>query len=227
MLDYPYNPTSFNGEPEKAMTVQEAIERRRSVHSYDPSVTIQDNELRDLLQLATLAPSSFNLNHWRFISVTSREGKQKLFDLSLNQHHIRDASAVLIILGKINAHEDVGLFIEDWIEKGYYPDDSHLRRVSEGFYGTRPEMQRDEAIRSTSIMAGMLMLAAFERGWSTAPIIGFNGKRLMEELAIPDNYLPVMLMTIGKELVPPPPRVKRLGLDSVMMQERFRLSDTL
>ena len=43
------------------------------------------------------------------------------------------------------------LFVQDWIDKGYYPDDKHLHGVSERFYGTNPTVQRDEAIRSTSI----------------------------------------------------------------------------
>ncbi len=204
------------------MTVTEAIQKRRSVHSYDPTVVMDDGELHDLLTLATLAPSSFNLNHWRFVAVRSEEGKRKLFDLSLNQKHILEASVVLIILGKIDAHKDVDLFVNDWIRKGYYPDDSHLRKVSEEFYGARPEKQRDEALRCPSIMAGMLMLAAVERGWGSAPIIGFNASALMKVFAIPDNHLPVMLMTIGKEKDPPPKRVKRLKLDMILHQERFQ-----
>ena len=125
----------------------------------------------------------------------------------MNQKHILDAGAVLVVLGKIDAHLDVDRFIPDWIEKGYYPDDKHLRGVSEKFYGTNPVVQRDEAIRSTSIMIGIMMLAAVERGLSTAPIIGFRPKDVIEALNIPENYLPVMMLTVGYEKNPMPTRV--------------------
>jgi len=203
------------------MTVTEAMQTRRSVHSYDPNRPISDELLRELIEASTLAPSSFNLNQWRFITVQSKEGKEKLHQASLDQKHILDASAVLIVLGKIDAHEDVDLFVDDWISKGYYPDDQHLRVVSDKFYGLNPIVQRDEAIRSTSIMIGMMMLAAKERGLDTAAIIGYNPQAIMESFNIPDNYMPVMLLTVGYEKTPPPDRVKRLSFDEIVHEERY------
>lgn len=203
------------------MTVTEAIESRRSVHSYDPTRNVSDEQLRELIEVSVKAPSSFNLNHWRFIVVRSEEGKRKLHESSLNQKHILDASAVMIVLGKIDAHEDVDLFIDDWLEKGYYPDDKHLRVVSGKFYGLNPTVQRDEAIRSTSIMIGMMMLAARERGLDTAAIIGFRPPEIIDAFNIPENYMPVMLLTVGYELNKPPERVMRLGYDDIVHEERF------
>ncbi len=203
------------------MTVTEAMQARRSVHSYDSSKPISDDLLHELIEVSTLAPSSFNLNQWRFVIVRSQEGKEKLHQASLDQKHILDASAVLIVLGKIDAHEDVDLFVDDWIDKGYYPDDKHLRVVSDKFYGLNPNVQRDEAIRSTSIMIGMMMLAAKERGLDTAAIIGFHPDAIMENFNIPENYMPVMLLTVGYEKTPPPERVKRLGYEEIVHQEVF------
>ena len=128
---------------------------------------------------------------------------------------------MLIVLGKIDAHKDASLFIADWIAKGYYPDDKHLRIVSEQFYGTNPTVQRDEAIRSTSIMIGMMMLAAVEMGLSTAAIIGFRPQEVIRDFAIPENYMPVMLLTVGHELKPMPTRVKRLGYHDIVFKEKF------
>lgn len=203
------------------MTVSEAIHQRRSVHFFDPTREVRDDQLRELIEISRLAPSSFNLNHWRFIIVKSEEGKRKLHAASLNQKHLLDASAVLIVLGKIDAHEDVERFAGDWIAKGYYPDDKHLKIVSERFYGTNPTVQRDEAIRSTSIMVGMMMLAAVERGLSTAAVIGFRPDEVMRSFEIPENYLPVMLLTIGYEAKPMPERVMRLPFEEIAFRESF------
>ncbi|GBE30390.1 putative NAD(P)H nitroreductase YodC [bacterium BMS3Bbin04] len=203
------------------MTVTEAINARRSVHSYDTSKSISDKELRELIELSTLAPSSFNLNHWRFITVRSDDGKKRLHAASFDQKHILDASAVLIVLGKIDAHEDVEKFTGDWVNKGYYADEKHLKIVTSKFYGLNPTVQRDEAIRSTSIMIGMMMLAAKERGLDTSAIIGFKPDEVVEAFNIPSNYLPVMLLTVGHELTPPPERVIRLNYDEIVYEETF------
>jgi putative NAD(P)H nitroreductase len=203
------------------MTVSEAMKARRSVHSYDPAKEVSNEQLEKLISLSTLAPSSFNLNHWRFIIIKDRANKEKLFASSLKQKHILDASATLIVLGKIDAHKDAAQFIPDWIAKGYYPDDKHLRIVSEQFYGTNPTVQRDEAIRSTSIMIGMMMLAATEMGLSTAAVIGFRPQEVVRDFAIPDNYMPVMLLTVGYELNPMPARVMRLGFKDIIYKEHF------
>ena len=203
------------------MTVTEAIQKRRSVHSYDTGRDVTAAQLRKLIDTAALAPSSFNLNQWRFIAVRAPERRQRLMEISLNQKHVGEAPVTLIVLGKIDAHTDVDRFADDWIAKGYYPDDRHLRFVSDEFYGKNPAIQRDEAIRSTSIMAGFFMLAAVETGLSTAAVIGFRPDELVQEFNIPDNYVPVMLLTVGYEKERMPERVKRLAFDEITFGDTF------
>ncbi|MGQ0518439.1 nitroreductase family protein, partial [Bacillus sp. D-CC] len=50
----------------------DVIRGRRSIRSYDPSVTISDEEIKELLEEAMLAPSSSNLNPWRFMVITNQ-----------------------------------------------------------------------------------------------------------------------------------------------------------
>jgi len=45
----------------------------------------------------------------------------------------------------------------------------------------------------------LFMLAAKERGWDTCPMIGFDPEAIREILNIPDQYVPAMMITIGKE----------------------------
>lgn len=46
------------------------IRERRSVRFYDPSVKIDEEEIKELLEEAILAPSGTNLNPWRFMVYT-------------------------------------------------------------------------------------------------------------------------------------------------------------
>ena len=47
----------------------DVIQERRSVRSYDPTVKISREEMTEILELATLAPSSSNLQPWRFLVI--------------------------------------------------------------------------------------------------------------------------------------------------------------
>ena len=49
------------------MNTVEAIRTRRAVKVYDPSFQLSREEKDELLQLALLAPSAFNLQHVRFV----------------------------------------------------------------------------------------------------------------------------------------------------------------
>ena len=47
------------------------IESRVSANHFDPSHVLSDAEIGELVRLATLAPSAYNLQNWRFIAVPS------------------------------------------------------------------------------------------------------------------------------------------------------------
>ncbi|WP_249596897.1 nitroreductase family protein, partial [Peribacillus frigoritolerans] len=55
---------------------------RRSIKNYDKSVKISREEMEKILTLATLAPSSVNMQPWRFLVIDSPEGKATLAPLA-------------------------------------------------------------------------------------------------------------------------------------------------
>ena len=57
------------------MNVAEAIQTRRSTRHYDTTRPLERRQIEELIELANLAPSSFNFQHWKFIVV--HEGEQK------------------------------------------------------------------------------------------------------------------------------------------------------
>ncbi|UZJ57924.1 nitroreductase family protein [Pseudomonas sp. KU26590] len=59
-------------------TVTEAIQSRFSAHSYDPTHVLSEQDVTGLIDLARHAPSAFNLQHWRFIAVHTKEAKAKM-----------------------------------------------------------------------------------------------------------------------------------------------------
>ena len=58
------------------MHLTNVIAERRSVKQYDPDHRITDEELKTLFAQVVLSPSSFNLQHWRFVVVRDAEAKE-------------------------------------------------------------------------------------------------------------------------------------------------------
>lgn len=72
-------------------------------------------------------------------------------------------------------------------------------KATYGLYERNGErFQEDEAIRNACLNAMSLMYAAEEYGWNTCPMIGFNPEELKKEFNIPENLIPVLMITLGK-----------------------------
>jgi nitroreductase len=61
-------------------TLLDLLRERVSVDRFDPARGIDESEIRDLVADATTAPSSFNIQHWRFVAIRRPEDKTRLRD---------------------------------------------------------------------------------------------------------------------------------------------------
>jgi nitroreductase len=60
------------------MDTFDAIKERRSVKHYDPNHKLTDEEVNQLLSLAVLSPTSFNIQNWRFVVVKDSEVRKQI-----------------------------------------------------------------------------------------------------------------------------------------------------
>lgn len=82
------------------MEVREAIEKRRAYRSLDPA-PISDELIRDLVESASLAPSCFNNQPWRFVFVRDPEVLKEMHGaLSKNNEWITDASLIIAVFSR-------------------------------------------------------------------------------------------------------------------------------
>jgi nitroreductase len=56
----------------------DVLTRRTAAEHFDSAASIPDSEIKQLVEEASQAPSSFNIQHWRFIAVTDPEIRQRL-----------------------------------------------------------------------------------------------------------------------------------------------------
>lgn len=205
------------------MEFNQLLQARYSVNQFDPNATINREDLESIIQAATLAPSSYNLQHWRFLVVDDKDNKLKLKSAAYNQQKVEDAAAAIVVLGNLKAHEDANRIVDDLSEKGYLPEQYKENVINQinGLYGNNEIMQRDEAIRGSSLAAMTLMLAAENKGFGTCPMIGFDPERVRQEFNIPENLIPVMIITIGPENEPDMPRKLRFPVKEIITYNGF------
>ncbi|QRG68068.1 nitroreductase family protein [Brevibacillus choshinensis] len=209
-------------QTEMKLTAEQAMEARHSVRKYDPNAVIPQGELNEILRLASTAPSSWNLQHWRFLVVTDPAIKQKLLPIAYNQQQVVDAYATIIILGDLEADKAAAVVYDKALAKGLVSQqvrDTMVGQV-EGAYKNNPEIARDEAIRNSSYAAMQLMLAAKSKGYDTCPMGGYDKAKLIEALNIPPRYIPSLMLTLGKASVQAHP-TERLSLDELVIENSF------
>lgn len=209
-------------QTEMKWTTEQVMEARHSVRKYDPTATIPQGELNEILRLAASAPSSWNLQHWRFLVVTDPAIKEKLLPIAYNQQQVVDAYATIIILGDLEADKSARLVYDEAVANGLMNEsvrDTMIVQI-EGAYKSNPEIARDEAIRNSSYAAMQLMLAAKAKGYDTCPMGGYNRDALIKELNIPSRFLPTLMLTVGKASVQAHPTA-RFGLDQLVINNSF------
>ncbi len=190
----------------------ETIQQRQSVKSYRTDKAISDSDLDELMQEVVLSPSSFNLQHWKFVAVKSNEIKRKIKEAAWGQEHVESCSFLIAVCGKLNAFEDASTIYQDVdpiIKNKVLP-------MIKGFYENKEQLQRDEAIRSASLAAMTLMFGAVNRGWDTCPMIGFEPEAISKILELDESHIPVMLLTLGYRKEDPRPRSPRRPITEVV-----------
>jgi nitroreductase len=179
--------------------IAEVIKSRISANSYDTDRSLTDQQIAELIDLATHAPSAFNLQNWRFVAVRSTEAKARLLPLAFGQQKIVDAAVTFIVCGTLNPHATLPASLKPTLDAGIIDQTIYDMWVgaAQGMYHENPQLQRDEAIRSGSLAAMTLMLAAKGQGLVSTPMIGFDPSAVAQEFGLSDAEIPVMLVTVG------------------------------
>ena len=195
------------------------LNERTSAEHFDSATEISVQEIKELVSEACQAPSSFNIQHWRFIAVTDERIRERLKEATIepNQERVANAPLIFLILGDLNAHQRLEGILDETVRAALLPREvaDVWLRTANGLYHSDPRVARDEAIRSGSLAAMTLMLAAGNRGYVSCPI-GFNPVQVMKTLSISDHYVPVMMLTVGRPAAGNTARRPRLPVDQVL-----------
>lgn len=192
---------------------------RRSIRKYDINHKISKEEMNVMLEEATRAPSSMNMQPWRFVIVETKEGKDKLRPVLYgNLQQLETSSAMICIFTDLMKFEYAEKIFNKAVEQGLMPEEvreKQLRNIANMIPSLSEESIEKGGLIDSGLVAMQLMLVAKEHGYDTCPIGGFRHDQIALALGIdPNRYKPVFIISIGKAVEPGYPSV-RLDLDDI------------
>lgn len=195
--------STTTGKFHKTNDFNEIVLGRRSVKAYDPEVKISREEMTEILAEASRAPSSINLQPWRFLVIDSAEGKEKLAPLArFNQTQVLTSSAVIAVFYDANNIEHMDEIFGKAVELGYMPKDiadMQLQKVKPYYANMAASDLRDVNLIDSGLVSMQLMLVARAHGYDTNPIGGYEKDQIAEAFGLDkDRFQPVMLISMGK-----------------------------
>ena len=200
------------------MNVSTAIKSRRAIKAFDPSHRISKDETEQLMSLALLSPTSFNIQNWRFLMVCDPELRRQIRAVAWDQAQVTDASLLIVLTADLKswAREPARYW-----RNAPQPVQEFILPAIEQFYNGHEQVQRDEAMRSCGIVAMALMLAAQEMGYASCPMVGFDFDKVGKLINLPVDHVVAMFVTIGKGVKDAWARDGRIAMNEAVITDRF------
>jgi nitroreductase len=181
------------------------IRERHSVRKYDPNFKISQEEIKDILSEATLAPSSSNMQPWEFMVIQDEETKKELRAIANNQEQVETSSAVIAVLGDKEMYKNAEKIFQQSFEAGLLDQETMERMIENTtkLYSSAPaETRTNIATFDAGLVSMQLMLIAKARGYDTVTMGGFNKQKFAERFEVSERYFPIVLIALGKAATP-------------------------
>ncbi len=178
------------------LTVPDAVHARHAIRAYTPEGVARE-DLDAILRETALAPSSSNLQPWRFLVVKDAAAKERLAGAAFHQKQIT-AAPVVIVLYSDMADTLANLDLVARPDAG--PEKAAKFRASiEGRFAGQGEAEREAWGREQGFIAlGFLLLAATARGYATSPMGGYDEAAVKQAFDLPANARVVALVAMGR-----------------------------
>ncbi|MFN3732971.1 nitroreductase family protein [Comamonas testosteroni] len=193
------------------------IEQRISANRFDASHTLADAEIARLVQLATRAPTAYNLQNWRFIAVRTPGAKARLRAVAQDQAKVQEAAVCFIVCGVLADPEALAERLQPSVDAGFMPAamaQGWLQAAQQQYASA--QAVRDEALRSASFGAMTLMHAAQALGLASCAMTGFDAEGVAASFGLASEEVPAMLVTVGRAAPGNWPQKPRRPLDQVL-----------
>ena len=201
------------------MNTFDAIYQRRAIKHFDPEHQLTNEEETKILEAAIQAPTSFNIQHCRFVIVRDPALRQRIrTEFGNDQAQMTDASLLIVMTADTmawakepdrywqNAPQEVCELLVNWMGP---------------FHEGREWLQRDEAQRSIGLAMQTIMLSAKAMGYDSCPMIGFDIEKVAELINLPDDHVMGPMVAIGKKTKESWPKPGQLPLSQLVFENSF------
>ena len=200
------------------MDTFDAIYGRRAVKHFDPDHKISDADVEKLLGAALQSPTSFNIQHWRFVVVRDSELRKEIRAVGNDQAQMTDASLLIVMTADVlawkkdparywkNAPKEVADLLVNWMGP---------------FHEGKDQLQRDEAQRSIGMAMQTLMVAARAMEYESCPMIGFDHEAVAKLINLPEDHCIGPMVAIGRGTKDTWPKPGQLSMNEVVIADRF------
>lgn len=201
--------------------VIKALNFRHACKLFDPGKKISKEILDVILMAAHLSPTSFGLEAWKFLVISSDTVRQDLRPACWNQPQITDASHVIVILSKPNLADPSNEYIKLNFERRGLPEDATKMYIEK--YKNHMETEvfpRMSAYAWCSkqcyIGLANIMTTAASEGIDSCPIEGFEKDLVEKALNIDKSpYEVAVIVALGYRAKEQPER-RRQPIESVV-----------
>jgi len=200
------------------MKTADVIRARRAIKHFDADHDMTEAEVNELLSLAVLSPTAFNIQNWRFVVVTDPALRKQIREVAWDQAQVTDTSLFIVLCADLKSWEKQP--DRYWVNAPQEVQEFMIPAIDD-YYRGKDQVQRDEAMRSCGIAAQTLMLAAKSMGYDSCPMDGFDYEKVGELIRLPDDHVIAMFVAIGKGTKEAWPRPGQLELDEVVIKNSF------
>jgi len=185
--------------------LEQIMHDRKSVRKYKENVVIPREKLNHLLEQAMSAPSSSNMQPWRFLVIDDPQVKKEVRAIANNQEQVETSSAIIAVLGDMKMYENAEQIYNENVEKGYMSREigDHMIKNSYGLYSGLPEHILQNIVHfDAGLISMQIMLLAKDMGYDTVPMGGFDKAKFAEKFNLPKHEIPILLIAIGEAAAP-------------------------
>ncbi len=150
------------------METFEALEKRRSIRKFS-ELPVEWEKVGNILRAAQLAPTSGNVQDFKFVVVTDKTKRAALANAALKQHWIAKAPVIIIIYSQ--------------------------PKPTQRFYGLRGE--KLYTIQNSAAAAENMLLAATDQGLASCWVGAFDENMVNSVTGAPDSARPQAIIPIG------------------------------
>jgi nitroreductase len=204
---------------EKPMETLDAIYTRRAVKHFDPDHALTPAEEQKLLEAAIQAPTSFNIQHWRFVIIRDPDLRKKIrTEFGNDQAQMTDASLLILMTADVKAWQKEPE--RYWVNAPQAVADLLVGWMGP-FHEGKEELQRDEAQRSIGMAMQTLMLTARDMGYDSCPMIGFDHDAVAKLVNLPADHVIGPMVAIGKKIKDSWPKPGQLPMSELVIENHW------